>query len=177
MVADALVTAQRIGFVRPREVDGVRLWYADSHSFDPKRYNATDPLNALAQIRLYRWFVRLPESAEQMVPKDWLMGQLFPDTPLVKKERIGRILTMCLQYHPNFQRNAQKATEGRNVQYWRWSHPLDVVYGLEYLMLTWLPSYVEVNNSDDMQGELDVFAGQTPQDDLEFYRFLGENVR
>lgn len=177
MVETTLEIANGIGFRRPREFAGVRLWYADHHSVDPKRYKHRDPMNAFVQIRLYRWFSALESDHAQQVVKDWLCQHLFADTPLVKKQRVGRIVQMCVQYPTNFQQNPSEATGGRNLQLWRWGHHLDMVYGLEYLMLNWVPYYSDVSTAEEYESELAIFRDASNSDDMEFYAYMCEKFR
>lgn len=173
MLINTLQTANQLGFVRPREYRGVRLWYVDSINYDPKKYKPRDPANAFAQMRLYRWFQNLSQDSIQMIEKDRLMYLLFSDTNLVTKSRVGRILSMILQYPTNFQKNPCLTTGYRNIQLWRWGHRLEVIYGLEYLMLSWIPWAIpEITDAGAYREELKFIVETDPSQDLEQLRNL-----
>lgn len=178
----------------PVEADGVRLYYRTNydvrrgnvgghyrgHAFIPPKSNdgkglfrLLDPDNVMAQMRLYRWFLaeyerdkkRADGNFSGMISKDDLMGQNFGDWPSANKHRVGRLLRLIVQYETNFQ---NRSAEGG--MFWRWAHPLDVVYGLEHLMLTWLPRVVEaddgsVADDDEYKEELEIIQGQTKEED------------
>lgn len=56
--------------------------------------------------------------------------------------------------------------------FWRWQHPLEIVYGLEHLMLLWLPRVViadggQCSSVDDFLEELEIIRDQPPEEDRE----------
>lgn len=174
-----------IHLIRPAEVDGTRLFYRTKHEYNPRQYNPFDPLNVLVQMRLYRRFLQEHERALEtgefgnLIEKDRLMELVFPDQPRVKKQRVGRILRFCIQYEPGFQKNPAEATGWKSRFYWRWNHPLDIVYGLEYLMLSWLPTVVnaddgECNTAEDYAEELEVIRDQDAEEDEALLQLIME---
>lgn len=180
----------------PIEADGKRLFYRTTydvrrgnvgghykgHAFIPPKSNdgkglfrLMDPDNVMAQMRLYRWFIaeydrdlkRDDGNFSGMIQKDDLMRQNFTDWPSANKHRVGRLLRLIVQYETNFQ---NRSPEGG--MFWRWNHPLDVVYGLEHLMLTWIPMLVEADGGtcdtdEDFKEELEVIKHQTKEEDRE----------
>jgi hypothetical protein len=144
-------------------------------------FRLLDPENVIAQIRLYRWFSKRyklmqKEGADHFsgfIVKDGLMGELFHDSPSINKIRIGRLLRMIVQYDVNFQRNASEKTGFRTLMMWRWSHYLDFIYGLEHLMLLWIPRVASetggvCDTEDDFLEELEVIQGANEMEDLEY---------
>jgi len=102
-----------------------------------------------------------------MIQKDDLMGQCFPDWPSANKHRVGRLFRLIVQYETNFQ---NRSAEGG--MFWRWTHPMDIVYGLEHLMLTWIPRYLEADDgscesAEEYMEELEIIRGQTKEEDRE----------
>lgn len=177
----------------PPEADGKRLFYRTQYDvrtgrvgghyrgplFIPPRGNEdkglfrlADPDNVYAQFRLYRYFHERYKNGEQegLIEKNELMQRLFLDVPSVNKVRVGRLLRLILPYEPGFQKNRAKSTGGRNVMMWRWSHCLEVVYGLEHLMLQWLPKFVNADDgqcctTEDFAEELEIIRDQTLRED------------
>ena len=137
-----------------------------------------DTDNILAEIRLYRFMVKSYQSMEKtedmsgMVEKVVLMNHLFEDAPTITKTRVGRLLRLILPYHPNFQQNPLKKHDNpRTVMNWRWTHPADVIFGLEHLMVLWLPVYVNSDGGncrtgEDYSEELQVLVDQSPKEDF-----------
>ena len=178
----------------PIEADGIRLFYRTTYDirkgnvgghyrgplFIPPKSNdgkglfrLLDPDNIVAQMRLYRWFLaedarnrkRADGNFSGLILKDDLMGQNFDDWPSANKHRVGRLLRLIVQYETNFQ---NRSAEGG--MFWRWTHALDVVYGLEHLMLTWLPRVIEadggsVKTVEEYKEELEIIQGQTKEED------------
>lgn len=174
-----------IHLIRPAEAEGTRLFYRTKHDYNPRQYNPFDPLNVLVQMRLYRRFLQEAERAREtgefgnLIEKDHLMNLVFFDQPRVKKQRVGRILRFCIQYEPGFQRNPAEATGWKNRFYWRWNHPLEIVYGLEYLMLGWLPAVVNAddgscNTAEEYEEELEIIRDQDEEDDDKLLKVIME---
>lgn len=196
-----------INLIRPITADGVRLFYRSNYDvrsgmvgghyrgplFIPPKGNdqkglfrLLDPDNVLAQIRLYRWFSEEYERDQKrgdgnfsnLILKDDLMGQCFEGVPM-SKHRIGRMLRMIVQYETNFQKNRSPKTGNRALMYWRWTHPLDVVYGLEHLMATWLPRVVKADGgkcetTEDLIEEFQVLLDQEQEEDHELVAMILE---
>lgn len=111
----------------PVTSEGQRLYFRQTPKYDPKRFNPTMPLNVLIQFRLYKWsFLGFNE-----VQRRYLMLALFYDTP-IRPNRIGKILGAILPY------SCGSEKERGDGRYWRFVSHLDLQYGLEYLLLTWL---------------------------------------
>jgi hypothetical protein len=186
-----------IKLTRPIAADGVRLYYRTKydiregmvgghyrgHMFIPPKNNSEkglfrlmDPDNVMTCIRLYRWFLKEYERVKLradgnwsgLIQKDDLMNQCFQDWPSVGKHRVGRLLRLIVQYETNFQRN--RTDKMATQMFWRWTHPLDIVYGLEHLMLTWLPKVVKADDGscetiDDLMEEFEILRDQTKEED------------
>lgn len=173
--------------ITPQIVDGTRLFYKSDWKVNKGKglYRSTDPSNVLAQIRLYRYFSNQPHTFG-LVNKDDLMQELFADVmhrteiiidPL-NKHRVGRILRMCVPYRVNFQRPA-RSNNWTNQQLWRWANSLEIVYGLEHLMMLWLPRTIIADGSSchtdaEYNEELEILRQQTPTEDLELVQSLIE---
>jgi hypothetical protein len=188
----------------PIEADGIRLFYRTDYDvrkgnvgghyrgplFIPPKSNEgkglfrlLDPDNVVAQMRLYRWFIaehkrdlrRADGNFSGMILKDDLMQQCFDDWPSANKHRVGRLLRLIVQYETNFQ---NRSADGG--MFWRWTHALDVVYGLEHLMLCWLPKVIEedggtVKTAEDYMEELEIIRGQTKEEDRELISTILDN--
>lgn len=161
---------------RPAEADGVRLFYRQVPKYNKKKYNPRDPENMIIQVRLMRWAAS--EEFTNVAEKNWLTGKILPDVPMPSKTRIGRILSSALPYRCNFQRNPGPGTGGRNLQFWRWQHPLEIQYGMEYMILEWLPDFValvsngaeSVETGEQFEEELQILMDQTYDEDLTLIR-------
>lgn len=181
----------------PVEADGIRLFYRShydirqgnvgghyrGHAFIPPKSNdgkglfrLLDPDNVMAVMRLYRWFhgeyerdiKRADGNFSGMIQKDDLMGQCFADWPSANKHRVGRLLRLIVPYETNFQNRSAKGG-----MFWRWSHPLDMIYGLEHLMFTWLPRVIEADGGtcstdEEFKEELEIIRFQTKEEDHAF---------
>jgi hypothetical protein len=151
-------------------------------------FRLLDPDNVLAQLRLYKWFwkkykeLKADEERDHYsgyILKDQLMREIFHDAPSVNKVRIGKLLRMLVQYDVNFQKNPSAATGNRTLMLWRWSHPLEFAYGLEYLMELWVPAVTRANNGkcdtdQDFLEELEIMQGQSEEDD---HRYIEDIMR
>ena len=141
-----------------------------------------EPNNVLCQLRMYRWMrkawehrdktldhkeKRKPGSFSECVLKDELCLQLFTDSPRVTKSRIGRMLRMVVPYETNFQRNRSPSTGGENLMFWRWCHYLEIVYGLEHLMVRWLPEISELSTQDEWDEEMRLIRDSRPEEDYD----------
>lgn len=180
----------------PIKADGVRLFYRTKYNvqngmvgghykgpiFIPPKNNSEKGLfkfaessNVIAQICLYRWFLKEYERVLKRsngvfsgsILKEDLMGQCFEEWPNVNKHRVGRLLRLIIQYETNFQRNRH---EDRPTQmFWRWTHPLDIVYGIEHLMAIWLPKVIladggSCSTDEEFQEELEIIRDQTTEE-------------
>lgn len=187
----------RLKHITPIAEDGSRLFYRTHYDaqrgkvgghyrgpiFIPPRGNdekglfrLLDPDNVIAQLRLYRWFhrerskIRRAEGTDfsGLMLKEEMMEDCFADSPTVTKVRVGRLLRLIVQYETNFQRNARGQVPTQ--MFWRWSHPGDIIYGLEHLMLLWLPRVVEADggscaSAEEFAEELEIIQGQTSEED------------
>lgn len=188
-----------IKLIRPVVADNSRLYYRTDYTvqfgrvgghyrgpqFIPSRGNGEkglfrlmDPDNVIAQLRLYRWFLREYERQKReikpdysgMIDKNDLLRQCFEDYPSVNKSRIGRLLRLIVQYETNFQQNRSPSTGNKVIMNWRWSHSLEIAYGLEYLMLLWLPTVIEADGGicatdADFLEELEIIRNQSDEED------------
>jgi len=193
--------------IRPAEANGVRLFYRTNYDvrkgkvgghyrgamFIPPKNNdekglfrVMDPDNVMACMRLYRWFLAEHERNVKradgvwsgMIQKDDLMSQCFPDWPSANKHRVGRLLRLILPYEVNFQTN--RSDKVNSQMHWRWTHALDVAYGLEHVMTLWLPRAIEadggsVKTAEDYMEELEIIQGQTKEEDRELVSTILNN--
>lgn len=133
--------------------------------------NLDNPANARAQIRLYRWFYHWNKNSDEpsgMILKDELMRTLFEDFPM-SKIRVGRILHLVVLYDLSFQQNRRESNGFKNLQFWRWSHALEICYGLEHLMRVWLPRVInydggECRTTDDLKEEFEILRSDDNAD-------------
>ena len=166
--------------VRPQEVDGIRLHFNRIPRYNVDRLTPQDILNVLVTIRLYRYFSALPPETTQ-IEKDVLTSQIKGDDIDITKTRVARVLAAVLPYKKiGFQENARKSNGYVSRMWWRWQHPLEVTYGLEYFIVTtWLrPFLVHLNNEEwtveNIEGELEVFREMNEADEKEFISFIQE---
>jgi len=185
----------------PKTVGDLRLHYRDQYNpvknkvggyyegpifilGDPREkrgmHAVFDPKNIIAEVRLYQWFnkeaKRSPSSG--FISKKVLVEHLFEDFPSVLSPRVGRILRMILPYSPHKQVNPTK-TDPNSYYCWRWAHPLEIVYGLEHLMLLWVPRVAKEMGSPcethkDFLEELAVLKDQGRDEDHALFRLLLE---
>lgn len=162
---------QNMNFQRPTEVNGKRIYYNQTPKFNPKTYTVFDPDNVLTQIKLYRYFRSRAVSDPVIITKDQFMEDVFSSHPQITKLRVGKIFKMIMPYKIHFQRNPSKQTGGVAQTLYKWRHPKELQYGLEFLILTWLPYFIEevsddvINTAKLFIEELDILYDQTPKED------------
>lgn len=151
--------------------EGDRLFFNPIQRPRPRMIHYNDPINMVIQLRLYRW--ALSEDFSQLVNKQSLMSDIFSDTGFVTTNRIGRMLRDCIQY-PTHQ---GRKKNGITTFWWKFVHPMDLVYGIESRMQVWLPSFREqvsggrdtIETAEQMRSELSLIASQSDEDDLTFF--------
>ena len=173
--------ADKIKFVRPTDVQGRRIFYNREHHYDPERYDMFLRWNALIQIRLYKYFCTRP--VDQCVEKDYLTHLIGFDSPSITKAKIGRTLNLITEYPMHMQKNpSRKAPHGEPIRYfWRWGHPDEPIYGMEYLILTWFPRWLKWTSgevlmaSQQYEDELEIIRNQSSEEDHEMIKIGDEN--
>ncbi len=189
-----------IDIVRPAQADGVRLYYRPNFNLDngripgyfrntimvegakQHRLNVADANVAMMQFRLRRFFlteaglIHKRDTCSGMILKDTLMKTCFADWPLATKHVVGRFLRACVQYETNF----QQQRPGGSKMFWRWNHPLEFVYAIDYLMLYWYPRLIEADGGNckttkDYEEELEVLHSQTEEEDRKLITALIEH--
>jgi len=129
-------------------------------------------------IRLYRAFSTM-EDGFTMVEKDVLMSKLFSDHRTISKTQVGRVLESVVQYRLSFQKNALSTNGFTNRMYWRWTHRLEIVYGLENFMVqTWLCDWLRKNGEkatiENVEEELEVLRDMDESEELELFEMMQE---
>lgn len=166
---------RKMHITRPVADGDTRLFYRTVSKKTARPMNLRDPLNMVVQLRLYRWSAS--NDFQDCIQKDHLIQRLFSDVPDVTKVRVGRLLRDVLQYEPGFQRNPGKANGPVSTFWWRFQHPLELHYGVERLITSWLEDFNILVNPDDepidteqrMMEELQCLVDQDPGDDIEFF--------
>lgn len=154
---------QNMNFQRPIQINGKRIYYNKTPKFNPATYTVFDPDNILTQIKLMRYFRNRKITDLRIVTKDQFMEDVFCDHPQITKLRVGRIFKIVMPYRIHLQRP-------KAVSY-KWRHPKELQYGLEFLILTWLPYFIEQVSGDKISiaetfiEELDILYEQTPKED------------
>lgn len=162
----------------PFDKDGQRLWFrpVTKSRMAPgpitlgnrrKRLftHLRHPLNMLITARLYRW---ARTDYHPIVNRARFTEHTFEDVPQINVMRVGVMVTDAVQY-PTIYRN-------RGINFWRFHHRLDILYGLERQLLSWLEPFdrmVEneenpINSVEDLQERLQEIIKQKPHEDLEF---------
>ena len=129
-------------------------------------------------IRLYRAFNSMPTSFT-MTEKDVLMNELFSDHPTISKTQVGRVLKAVVQYRLHFQKNSLPSNGFKSSQYWRWTHRLEIVYGLENFMVqTWLCDWLRKNGEkvtiENIEDELEVFRDMEESEEEELFEMMDQ---
>jgi hypothetical protein len=165
---------------------------------DERTYRVMEPANQLSQMQLYRWsrsdqFVSSPSIAdlydfliaepfgetrqiqyEGIVPKTVVSGKIpfFPS-----KHHFGRTITNALDYNPRKLKGQTKDNE-KACQIYMFMNPLELQYGLEYMICSWLRKFLNdqiapgaqvISGSEAMAEELDILNNSSWKDYLEVY--------
>ncbi len=165
---------------------------------DERTYRVMEPANQLCQMQLYRWcrsdqFVESPSVAdlydfliaepfgetrklqyEGIVPKTITTGKLpyFPS-----KHHFGRTITNALDYNPR-KLKGQTKDNPRACQIYCFINKLELQYGLEYMICSWLRKFLNdqvapggqlISGSEAMSEELDILCSTPWADYLEVY--------
>lgn len=163
---------KNMNFKRPAQINNTRLYYHQTPQFNPKTYTIYDPDNILTQIKLFRYFRDKSESDPRVINKDQFMEDVFAEHPQISKLRVGRIFKIVMPYRIHLQRNPNKKNNHTAETLYQWRHPKELQYGLEFLILTWLPYFIErvsgdkVKTEEEFIDELDILYDQTPREDL-----------
>ena len=159
---------------RPAEADGVRLYYNLTPKFNPEKFDRFGEINILIMTRLYRYFSAM-NSTVTMMPKDALVLSVFEGDPRFSKTQVGRILENSVPFKLGFQENSRKSNGYRGTMWWRWQHPKEIVFGLEYFMIgtwlvQWLRSLDEEVTEESIEAELEVIRDLSVEEELEMIR-------
>jgi len=162
--------------IRPAIVDNARLYYRQKPKYNPDKFDSHGLNNITIMIRLYRAFSAM-EDCYTMVEKDALMTELFSDHRTISKCQVGRILEGVVQYRLSFQRNTRRSDGATNKMYWRWTHRLEIVYGLECFMIqTWLCDWIKLNGEkvtiEVIEDELEVLRDMDDSEELELFEMM-----
>jgi len=164
--------------IRPATMDNVRLFHRQKPKFNPEKFDSHGLNNILIMIRLYKSFSAMP-ILRTMVEKNVLMNELFSDQRTVSKTQVGRILESIVQYRLSFQKNALSTNGFTNRMFWRWTHPLEIVYGLECFMIqTWLCDWIKLNDEkvtiEVIEDELEVFRDMEESEEEELFEMMDQ---
>lgn len=167
---------------------GKRLLYRtypmmkDSGNIDGRVYRVMEPANQLSQMQLYRWsrsdqFVNSPSISDLY---DFLIREPFENAALPftsSKHHFGRTITNALNYNPRKLKGKTKDNE-KACQIYYFLNPLELQYGLEYMICAWLRKFLndhaapggqQISGSDAMSEELDILCSTPWADYLEVY--------
>ena len=162
--------------IRPSIVDNIRLFHRQKPKYNPIKFHSHGLNNITIMIRLYRAFSAM-ENFYKMVEKDALMAELFSDHRTISKCQVGRILEGVVQYRLSFQQNTNRTNGPINKMYWRWTHRLEIVYGLENFMVqTWLCDWLRKNGEkvtiENIEDELEVFRDMEESEELDLFEMM-----
>jgi len=162
--------------IRPATVDNIRLFHRQKPKYNPIKFHSHGLNNITIMIRLYRAFSAM-ENVYKMVEKDALMAELFSDHRTISKCQVGRILEGVVQYRLSFQQNTNRTNGPINKMYWRWTHRLEIVYGLENFMVqTWLCDWLRKNGEkvtiENIEDELEVFRDMEESEELDLFEMM-----
>lgn len=135
------------------------------------RFRVFKKENILITIRLYRWFcneyLRLlknrPTHWAGYVDRTLLLEQCQLPISNYERIRVGRILHLILQYHPHGKKKIPFSK--KKAHCWKWSHPLEIIYGLEHLIVLWLPNAKNIATHQDFLVELENLRKQSFEED------------
>lgn len=159
---------------RPTEIDGVRLFYR----LKLKKYrngrslNLRDPVNMIIQVRLYRWSAS--PDFRNMVETRLLCEDLFLDFPWMTTRQIGAVVTNAVEYRAYRQRNPGRSNGPFSTFWWRFLHPMDLHYGVERMICSWLPDFVrkvsggenKITDEQALLKELEKLKNMSPLEDV-----------
>lgn len=145
-------------------------------------YRVMEPANQLAQMQLYRWsrsdqFVESPSVADLY---DYLIREPFERAALPytsSKHHFGRTITNALDYNPR-KLKGQTKDNPRACQIYCFINKLELQYGLEYMICSWLRKFLNdqvapggqlISGSEAMSEELDILCSTPWADYLEVY--------
>jgi len=162
--------------IRPATMDNIRLFHRQKPKFNPEKFDLHGLNNITIMIRLYKSFSAMP-IMRTMVEKDALMTELFSDQRTISKCQVGRILESVVQYRLSFQKNSRRPDGSINRMYWRWTHPLEIVYGLECFMIqTWLCDWIKLNGEkvtiEVIEDELEVLRDMDNSEEKELFEVM-----
>lgn len=145
-------------------------------------YRVMEPANQLAQMQLYRWsrsdqFVESPSVADLY---DYLIKEPFERAALPytsSKHHFGRTITNALDYNPR-KLKGQTKDNPKACQIYCFMNPLELQYGLEYMICSWLRKFLNdqvapggqpILGPEAMEEELDILNVSDWKDYLEVY--------
>lgn len=136
----------------PFAPDGTRLYFRPSYK---RRLNPgprhklrntwmntplRQPLNMVTTCRLLRW---AHEAFQHVIGRDQIYDVYFDDFPDITIKRMGVIVMDAVQYSPQY------STKG--INYFRFQHQLDIIYGLERQMASWLEPFFRQIDQEEFE--------------------------
>ena len=109
-------------------------------------YNVLSPMSMAAQVMLYRWSTDV-NLFVNMVKQSELHEYLMHPYPFVGKKTLGTVICSSTIYNPRVLKGGSATT--KPAQCYLWRRRLDLVYGLEWQLCTWLWEF-----GGDMQDHL-----------------------
>lgn len=185
-----LTNGEEFGLVRPRtfckkngtvSIDdshphNKRFTYRRVPVYNLERFDPIDNRNMMAEVCLWKWAMS-PEYCSP-VNKDKLIMKLFPNVSDISTTRIGRILSAAIAKPINYQTIDQY---GNNEQRWSFQAPGEVIYGMEYMIIQWLPWYRRkydgpeaMRTINDFREEMKFFEEQS-YDEIREYFMVGKS--
>lgn len=155
--------SHRFPFNRPlANAQGKRLFYVTNYidpmtKVDTKRFRIASMRNIHIQIKLYQWHRNNPlvDDIQQSI----LIEELFGGAPQYSANTTGKIIAKVIPYRPLIQRPVITDNVQRIRSFWRFNDPLDLRFGLEFMMYVWMPVlYDDMKTDGDFQLELDAMA-------------------
>ncbi len=132
--------------------------YRREPKYNVEKFDPIDPKNMLIELCLWKW--ARSQQYRSPVIKDDLMFNLFPTTGTITTTRVGRIIAAAVARPANHQFNHH----GENMQGWSFKDPMDLAYGMEYMIIQWLPWHRRRRDGENTFTTLNEF-----RDELKFF--------
>lgn len=165
--------------IRPRSIpdfDRTLLFATMPQKTESARYQVTAPKNMIAQMRLYR---AVREGAIPLCGSiQEIYDYVFFGQENVSKNTMGATVIRTVLYNPRRLKGVTKDNDKAMMTY-TFHHLLELQYGLEWMLCTWLRKFLNegaapggqgrISGPDMMAQELDILADTPEKDYLEVY--------
>lgn len=140
--------SQRLGVLSPYmpirptlSPEGISLNYRTYPSKDKLLFNITEPDYVIIQLELYRWAMNQdPKEMPEMIAAADFHDNLLGHTD-ISKRKLGKALLEILSYDPRRLKGATVELGNKAAMCYSIKHPLEVAYGLEWMICMWFRRY------------------------------------